>query len=82
MANKYIDLLLVRPEDVVPVLVEAPISVASEGNIVFFTEEDNGTVIRSEWLDSGSVLYAMISEISMGLSSQTAIRIFSRSSLL
>ena len=61
MAN-YIDLLLVKPEEGAPVLVEAPISTAIEGDIVFFTQEDYGTVIRSEWLVPAGPIYAMISE--------------------
>lgn len=61
MAN-YIDLLLVKPEDGAPVLVEAPISTANEGDIVFFTQEDYGTVVRSEWINPADITYAMISE--------------------
>ena len=58
----YIDLLLVKPEDCAPVLVQAPISTASEGDIVLFTEEDYGTVVRSEWVDPKGNVYSMIEE--------------------
>ena len=60
---EFIDLLLVQPENSAPVLVEAPISTATEGDIVFFTQEDYGTVIRSEWADPASALYSMIRDV-------------------
>lgn len=64
MAN-YIDLLLVQPENSALVLVEAPISTAAEGDIVFFTQEDYGTVIRSEWVEPESALYSMIRDVAV-----------------
>lgn len=61
--SKYVDLLLVQPENSAPVLVEAPTSTAAEGDIVFFTQEDYGTVIRSEWVAPESAIYSMIRDV-------------------
>lgn len=60
--RKYIDLLLVKPDDSYPVLVEAPVSTVSEGDIVFFTAENYGRVISSEWVDLNAPIYSMIRE--------------------
>ena len=64
MANtKYVDMLLVEREDGTPAVVIAPISAATEGDIVIFGSGQQATVARSEWIDPETALYAIISAV-------------------
>ena len=61
MANsKYKDMLLVAREDGTQAIVIAPISIATEGDIVIFGNAEQGTVVRSEWVNPEDKLYQII----------------------
>lgn len=60
---KYVDLILVKCEDGTPVLVSAPVSTATEGDIVLFCGGKQAKVVRSEWIDPTSAIYEMISAV-------------------
>lgn len=73
-SSKYKDMLLVAREDGTQAIVIAPISVATEGDIVIFGNAEQGTVVRSEWVNPEDNMYQII-EATVPL--HTAKRIYS-----